>query len=166
MKYLLLTFCLFFNIISAQDIIIPKKFSAKVIGISDGDTFKVLYKKQIVKIRLNHIDAPEKSQNFGKKAKEYASNLCFGKNVKITWKKKDRYQRILGEVFLNEININQEMVKAGYAWHFKQYSKDPIGKINIPLHHGIGEKTKKAVLKSRTAFLLLKIFITYFIRFI
>ena len=91
MKYLLLTFCLFFNIISAQDIIPPKKFSAKVIGISDGDTFKVLYKKQIVKIRLNHIDAPEKSQNFGKKAKEYASNLCFGKNVKITWNKRNKY---------------------------------------------------------------------------
>lgn len=126
MKYLFLTFCLFFNIISAQDIIPPKKFYAKVIGISDGDTFKVLYKKQEFRIRLNHIDAPEKSQNFGKKAKEYASNLCFGKNVRITWKKKDRYQRILGEVFLNEININQEMVKAGYAWHFKQYSKDPI----------------------------------------
>ena len=50
MKYLLLTFCLFFNIISAQDIIPPMKFSAKGIGISDGDTFKVLYKKKSLKI--------------------------------------------------------------------------------------------------------------------
>ena len=67
MKYLLLTFCLFFNIISAQDIIPPKKFYAKVIGISDGDTFKVLYKKQIFKkIQwLETIDAIEEiSENY------------------------------------------------------------------------------------------------------
>ena len=85
---------------SAQDL--PNEFYAKVVGISDGDTFKVLYKEnQEVKVQLNHIDAPEKGQPFGKRAKKFASDLCFGKEVKIVrQKKKDRYQRIIAEVFV------------------------------------------------------------------
>ena len=109
---------------SAQDL--PNEFYAKVVGISDGDTFKILYQEnQEVKVRLNHIDAPEKGQSFGKSAKKYASDLCFGKEVKIVrQKKKDRYQRIIAEVFVGQTNVNKEMVKAGYAWHFKKYSSD------------------------------------------
>ena len=110
--------------VSAQDL--PNEFYAKVVGISDGDTFKVLYKEnQEVKVRLNHIDAPEKGQPFGKSAKKYASDLCFGKEVKIVkQKKKDRYQRIIAEVFIGKTNVNKEIVRAGYAWHFKKYSSD------------------------------------------
>lgn len=110
--------------VSAQDL--PNEFYAKVVGISDGDTFKVLYQEnQEIKVRLNHIDAPEKGQPFGKSAKKFASDLCFGKEVKIVrQKKKDRYQRIIAEIFVGETNINKEMVRAGYAWHFKKYSLD------------------------------------------
>ena len=109
---------------SAQEL--PNEFYAKVVGISDGDTFKVLYQEnQEIKVRLNHIDAPEKRQPFGKSAKKYASDLYFGKEVKIVrQKKKDRYQRIIAEVFVGETNINKEIVRAGYAWHFKKYSSD------------------------------------------
>ena len=109
---------------SAQDL--PSEFYAKVVGISDGDTFKVLYQEnQEIKVRLNHIDAPEKGQPFGKNAKKFASDLCFGKEVKIVrQKKKDRYQRIIAEVFVGQTNINKEIVRAGYAWHFKKYSSD------------------------------------------
>ena len=110
--------------VSAQDL--PNEFYAKVVGVSDGDTFKVLYQEnQEIKVRLNHIDAPEKGQPFGKNAKKFASDLCFGKEVKIVrQKKKDRYQRIIAEVFVGQTNINKEIVRAGYAWHFKKYSSD------------------------------------------
>ena len=37
-------------------------------------------------------------------------------------KKKDRYQRIIAEVFVGQTNVNKEIVRAGYAWHFKKYS--------------------------------------------
>lgn len=123
MRFLFFNFILIYSFVTAQNII-PKHFEAKVIGISDGDSFKVLYKNQEIKIRLNHIDAPERGQDFGKKAKQYVSNLCFGKKVKIIWYKKDRYQRIIADVYINGNNLNREMVRAGYAWHFKKYSKD------------------------------------------
>jgi len=54
-------------------------FTGKVIGIKDGDTFEVLYDNQPERVRLAEIDCPEKAQAFGTKAKQYVSDLCFGK---------------------------------------------------------------------------------------
>jgi endonuclease YncB( thermonuclease family) len=37
----------------------------------------------------------------------------------------DRYGRLLGEVVLpNGPSLNQELVRAGYAWWFRNYSRD------------------------------------------
>ena len=98
----------------------------KVIGIKDGDTFVLLIGGKEQNVRLAHIDCPEKNQPFGKKAKQYASNLCFGKKVSILGKNRyDRNKRLIAELILPDgRNINKEMVKAGLAWHFKKYSKD------------------------------------------
>lgn len=39
-------------------------------------------------------------------------------------RKKDRYGRILGHIYLGDRWINKEMVADGWAWHFKRYSSD------------------------------------------
>ena len=122
---IILLFALFTNCIVHSQTQIPKTFQAKVVGIKDGDTFKVLYNNSEITIRLNHIDCPEKNQPYGKNAKWKASELCFGKIVKIVSNgKKDRYKRLIAEVYFNNININKELVKNGLAWHFKKYSSD------------------------------------------
>ena len=54
------------------------------------------------------------------------AELVAGKRVKIKEKGKDRYKRVLGVVFLNKSDINEQMVLNGYAWAYKQYSKDYI----------------------------------------
>ena len=122
---IILLFALFTNCTVHSQAQIPKTFQAKVVGIKDGDTFKVLYNNSEITIRLNHIDCPEKNQPYGKNAKWKASDLCFGKIVKIVSNgKKDRYKRLIAEVYFNNININKELVKNGLAWHFKKYSSD------------------------------------------
>ena len=108
-----------------NDISIPNIFEAKVIGIKDGDTVEVLYEKHPIIIRLSDIDCPEKKQPYGKKAKKFVSDLIFGKEVKIVSKgKKDRWGRLIATIFINEVNVNKELVKVGLAMHFKKYSKD------------------------------------------
>lgn len=111
-------FLLFSVAISAQ--------TYKVIGVKDGDTVVLLMDGKPETVRLSHIDCPEKKQPFGNNAKQFVSELCFGKFVKIVWNgKRDRYKRILAEIILqNHLNVNQLLVKNGLAWHFKRYSKD------------------------------------------
>ncbi len=56
-------------------------FSGKCVGVSDGDTIKVLRSGQEAKIRLEGIDCPESGHPFSAKAKKFTSSLVFGKNV-------------------------------------------------------------------------------------
>ena len=105
------------------------KITGIVTGVSDGDTITITRtisdtKKETYKIRLLSIDAPELKQPYGKRSKGFLSALVFNKQVTVTWTKRDRYKRILGTVSINGKNINEEMIKAGYAWHYRQYSKD------------------------------------------
>jgi endonuclease YncB( thermonuclease family) len=51
--------------------------------------------------------------------------MVFGKNVAIKGRGRDRYGRTLGDVILSDgRNLNHEILKAGYGWWFRQYSKD------------------------------------------
>ena len=100
-----------------------QEFTGKVVHIADGDTLTVLDADNVQhKIRLHGIDAPEKSQAFGTKAKEALAGKVHEKTVRIVWKEKDRYGRIVGDVHLGDRNINIEMVHDGYAWWYRTYA--------------------------------------------
>ena len=60
-------------------------WSGEVVGITDGDTITVLHSKRLkdVKIRLYGIDTPEKGQALSKRAKQFTSDIVFGKVVEI-----------------------------------------------------------------------------------
>lgn len=97
-------------------------FTGKVVGVSDGDTIEVLYNGKGQKVRLLDIDCPEKKQAFGQRAKQFTSDFCFGKDVRVETKGTDRYGRVLGTVYVNNQSLNEALVKAGLAWHFTKYS--------------------------------------------
>jgi endonuclease YncB( thermonuclease family) len=97
-------------------------FEGKVVGVSDGDTIVVLdSKNEQHKIRVAGIDAPEKSQDFGSKAKEHMSDLVFGKTVSLPDAKTDKYGRTVSRVLVGNKDAGLEMIKAGMAWHYKKY---------------------------------------------
>ena len=113
---------------------IPNPLKAEVIGIQDGDTIELKYvftgnkagqrSGKPLRIRLLHVNCPERGASFYKVAKQYTSQKCFRQNVQIRHEGKfDKYGRLLGEVILPGGKIlNKEMVKNGYAVHFKKYS--------------------------------------------
>lgn len=104
--------------------ILAQNITGKVVSVTDGDTIKVLENNKEYKIRFSGIDAPEKSQDYGQKSKQFLSNLIFGKIVKVEIRDIDKYNRYVSDVYLENVWINSEMIKNGYAWHYKQYSKD------------------------------------------
>ena len=102
-------------------------FSGKVVAVKDGDTLEVMKEGVAVRVRLYGIDCPEKGQAFGQRAKQFASDLAFGKTVNVIGKDRDRYGRTVGEVILEDgRSLNRELVRAGLAWWYRQYAKKDI----------------------------------------
>ena len=101
-------------------------WSGKVIGVADGDTITVLRGKRPQKIRLYGIDTPEKGQPYGQTARKYLASLIAGSIVDIETVNTDRYGRTVGIVTDGNRDINQEMVKAGYAWVYRRYCDKPF----------------------------------------
>ncbi|HFC7422693.1 TPA: thermonuclease family protein [Neisseria meningitidis] len=99
-----------------------KAISCRPISISDGDTFTCLTAdKEQMRIRMNSIDAPEKAQAYGRKAKQALSSLIFGKTVSVVVKSKDRYGRFIADVIADGHSANKSMVLSGYAWVYREY---------------------------------------------
>ena len=107
-----------FQCISAESL------TGKVISIADGDTATILTGNKKTKVRLAEIDTPEKNQPYGKEAKKALSDFIFGKSVRIEVQTIDRYGRTVGKIFLGNLDINKEMVRAGHAWVYRRYTKD------------------------------------------
>ncbi|KAB8333648.1 thermonuclease family protein [Scytonema tolypothrichoides VB-61278] len=96
-------------------------------SVIDGDTIEVHGKR----IRFHGIDAPEngqlcqlKGKNYrcGQKAALALDDLIARKTVRCVEKDQDRYQRIVGECFAGQVNLNAWMVENGWALAYRQYS--------------------------------------------
>ena len=122
MKYFLPIFLLFtllpFGLYS-------QTFQVKVIGISDGDTFTGLNSDNLqLKFRIHGIDAPEKKQAFGSKAREHLGSLIFGQNVAVDVNDRDRWGRYIARVATDDgKDVGKEMIQAGLVWHYKHFDK-------------------------------------------
>ena len=96
-----------------------------VIAISDGDTITLLTpEKQQLKIRLVGIDSPEKKQAYGTKARDHLAAYVFRQEVEVDIRKKDQYGRSLAVIYFGGKDINQLMIRDGYAWFYKHYAKE------------------------------------------
>jgi len=98
------------------------KFTAKVVGITDGDTITVLRDNGQIRIRLHGIDCPERGDDFSQKAKQFTSTLVFGKTVQVKPVDIDRYGRTVARIYIGEKDLSVELVRSGLAWHYIQYA--------------------------------------------
>jgi micrococcal nuclease len=105
----------------AEDVII-----GKVVRVADGDTITVFENRTQHRIRLFGIDAPERRQDFSNKAKQFVSELVFGKQVRVAKHDIDRYDRIVGIVYVGNVCVNEELVRNGLAWVYRYYCKIPL----------------------------------------
>jgi micrococcal nuclease len=100
----------------------------EVIRVIDGDTIVVQKEEQQYKVRMIGIDTPESVhpskpvEYFGIEAANKLKELIEEKNVILkldeTQDDIDRYGRLLRYVYLDNIDINLEMIKQGYAFEY------------------------------------------------
>jgi endonuclease YncB( thermonuclease family) len=118
----------------------------EVIKIYDGDSIKVKGYNLIFMVRLVGIDSPETGgssyigQPFSSEAKNFLENNIAGKKVILKSYGMGGYNRQLAEVFINNININIEILKAGLA---EVYKGRPAKGINKNLYLDAQSYAKK-----------------------
>jgi Staphylococcal nuclease homologue len=83
---------------------------------------------QLLRVRVAWIDAPERSQAFGQRAKQAMSSLVFGKDVE-RFHAIDRYGRLVCMVFVDGQDAGLELIKEGFAWVYSKYLPEASGEI-------------------------------------
>lgn len=123
--HILLTFLLVLSACSVPQFapIDPKAdFSGRVVAVGDGDSITVVDDaRREHRVRFFAIDAPELNQAFGMQSKQHLSDLVYGKTVTIEVHGRDRYERAVGKVTLDGLDINLEQIRSGFAWHYRQF---------------------------------------------
>ncbi len=94
--------------------------------VLDGDTVVFRSSKGVkMRVRLLFIDAPELSQKsfggvrVGIQSKNFLDQRVRGRNLKLRMSGKDRYERILGEIFYGQESLNLSMIEQGHAVPYK-----------------------------------------------
>ncbi|MCP9928453.1 thermonuclease family protein [Cyanobium sp. CH-040] len=96
--------------------------AARVVSIADGDTIRVKRGSALISVRLACIDAPEMAQrpHGGQARRALQRRLPPGSPVRLEEKDRDRYGRLVAEVFAQE-NINLALVADGQAFVYRRH---------------------------------------------
>lgn len=99
---------------------VQASLTGRVVRVIDGDTVVVLTKSErTVRVRLAGIDAPEKGQPFGRRARQFLASRVAGWVVEVAGDSRDHHDRILGTLWVDGRDINAELVCGGLAWAYR-----------------------------------------------
>jgi micrococcal nuclease len=99
-------------------------FAAEITYFYDGDTVKINDAGTEFKLRINDIDAPEKTQAYGLKSRRALMKLCAHGEFQAQITGQDKYGRKLGKLICHGEDASLYMVQNGHAWFYAHYSND------------------------------------------
>ena len=135
--FLVISVCLIFFFLTYNDV---KSYEIKII---DGDTIHLNNEK----IRFTGIDTPELKQTCKKnneiiycgiQARQLLINKIGKNKVNCVKEGKDQYKRILAECFVNDLSLSSYLVKKGYAFAYRKYSKKFINDEDFAKKNNMG----------------------------
>ena len=124
LSYFVLLFLSLNNILFMKSIESNDFINVKIISCYDGDTCT---SSKGEKIRLACIDTPEirgNKVNLKKAlfARDYLNSKVKGKSIILKRITTDRYKRTVGELYADDINIQELLYKKGLAKIYKKYA--------------------------------------------
>jgi micrococcal nuclease len=101
----------------------PRALEGFVVRIVDGDTIHVRIGDRTEKVRYIGVNTPEVhhprkgEEPGGREASRVNRDLVAGKHVRLEFdvRDRDRYGRLLAYVWLDDVMVNAELVRLGYA---------------------------------------------------
>jgi len=113
-------FCVTNNAANAESI------KGTIDSVIDGDSITILSKGKELEVRLFGIDTPEKTQAFGQNARNFTGAMASGKELRVEPVTKDHEGRMVAMVFVNGVNLNEQIVSQGFGWVYRQYCKESV----------------------------------------
>lgn len=102
--------------------------SCAVLSVTDGDTIRVSCGGAETRVRLLRINTPERGQPGAHQATEALRELVGGRAVSLEFEtpgkeERDAYGRLLAYVFVQQTNVNVEMVRLGWSRFWTRYGE-------------------------------------------
>jgi endonuclease YncB( thermonuclease family) len=102
---------------------ITEDFKAEVIKVHDGDTItlRTSFRDFDFPLRLANINAPELNEPEGRVSKDWLKDKIEGKSIEVQINKSKRvgkYGRLIGIVFSEGQNVNEEALRMRFATEF------------------------------------------------
>lgn len=99
---------------------------AEVQRVIDGDTIEVRWRGRAERVRLLRIDTPERGQRGYAEATAALEQLIGGREVVLEFEEasrplRDKYDRLLAYVFVDDRNANVELVRSGWSRFWTKY---------------------------------------------
>ena len=135
--FLVISICLIFFFLTYNDV---KSYEIKII---DGDTIHLNNEK----IRFTGIDTPELKQTCNKnneiiycgiQARQLLINKIGKNKVNCVKEGKDQYKRTLAECFVKDLSLSRFLVREGYAFAYRKYSRKFIEDENFAKNNNMG----------------------------
>ncbi|MBX3603222.1 MAG: thermonuclease family protein [Rubrivivax sp.] len=102
-------------------------FVCLVVAVADGDTLTASCGEpggyEQVRVRISAIDAPERGQPYGGRARQALVDLCHQVQARIIERARDHYGRTVADVECRGQDVGQHLVATGMAWVFDRYAK-------------------------------------------
>lgn len=99
--------------------------SCTVTAVLDGDTLVARCPTAAaLHVRLAEVDAPEKHQPYGGRARASLRRLCLGQVATVSTTTIDKYGRTVARVSCAGQDASEAQVQRGYAWAYTKYLTD------------------------------------------
>jgi endonuclease YncB( thermonuclease family) len=96
-----------------------------VVAVHDGDTLTLRGPSGDERVRLAQIDAPEHGQAWSRRARHALTRLVVGRSARLVLLDRDDYGRAVGDLYLDDLLVNEHLVREGHAWAYPRYVRSP-----------------------------------------
>ena len=101
-------------------------FYGRVTRVADGDTLTMKTADgRALRIRLAEIDTPEKGEPFANRARTELNRMVRDRDIAVRLFDVDSYGRIVGRVYVDDLDVNAALVEQGLAVVYRRWAEDP-----------------------------------------
>jgi len=91
-------------------------YYGNVVQVSTGDSLLLRTRSRTYRVRLAGLVAPDLAQSHGRQARAALARFVQGRKVRLVVLARDPDGRLAGRVYLDQLDINAELVRRGHVW--------------------------------------------------